>query len=67
MDHISGLYSIDYSKGDFLNLPKPTKILNRSNCYAIDINGYKYFILNCQIPNTNTNFLIEVYHLQGID
>jgi hypothetical protein len=65
LDYESGLYSFTYRDNDPSNLIFNKKILNQTNCFAMDVEGYKYFILNCRAGNSD--YLLEVFHATAFD
>lgn len=40
-------------------------MLNHSSCFGIDINGFKYFVLNCRAGSSD--YLLEVFHASAVD
>lgn len=65
LDFESGLYSFTYKESDPSNLVLNKKILNQTNCFAMDVEGFKYFILNCRAGNSE--YLLEVFHASAFD
>jgi len=65
LDYESGLYSFKYRDNDPSNLTLNKKILKQTNCFAMDVEGYKYLILNCRAGSSD--YLLEVFHATVFD